>query len=72
MFLAKLYCASWLVRVFSKIPDLEVLGRVHHEELAQSVHETCCTPCRLALTLTIVVDCAPLDLDNGQLAGIAP
>ena len=72
MFLAELYNPSRLIHVPRYIPYVEVFRCVHDEELAQAVHKTRCTPCRLSVIRPIVVHRAPVDLDDGPWAGIAP
>ena len=72
MFLVELYNTCWLVHIPRDIPYVEILSCVHDEELAQAVHKTRCTPCRLSVIRPIVVHRAPVDLDDGPWAGIAP
>ena len=72
MFLVELYNTCWLVHIPRDIPYVEILSCVHDEELAQAVHETGGAPSRLRVILPIVVHRAPVDLDDGPRAGVAP
>ena len=63
---------GWLVHAAIDVPNVEVLGRVHHKELAKAVHETLCASHRRTLVSSIVVDSTPLYSNNWQLACIAP
>ena len=47
MLLSELDYPSRLVHGSCDVPDVEVLGCVHDEELTQAVHKTGGTPCRL-------------------------
>jgi len=53
--------SGWLVHAPVDIPNVEVFCRVHHEELAQTVHETLSTPYRLRVIRSIVVNSTPLN-----------
>ena len=72
MLLAKVDHSGWLIHAPIDVPNVEVLGRVHHEELAQSVHEALGTPHRLRVIRSIVVDSTPFYAHYWQFAGIAP
>ena len=72
MFLAEAYYTGRFVHIPRDIPYVEVLSCVHDKELAQTVHETGGAPCRLGVILPIVIHRAPVDLDDGPRAGIAP
>ena len=72
MLLVELYNTSRLIHVPRYIPYVEVFRCVHDKELAKAVHETRGTPCRLIIIGPIVIHRAPVDLDDGPWAGIAP
>ena len=72
MFLVELYNTCWLVHIPVDIPYVEILSCVHDEELAQAVHKTGGTPCRLCIIRPIVIHRAPVDLDDGPRAYVAP
>lgn len=63
--------ACRLVHAARYVPDIEVLACVHDKELAQAVHEA-----RLAgrqfFILPIVEHRTPVDLDDRELACVAP
>ena len=66
--------AGRLIHIPRNVPNVEVLRRVHHEELAQSVHEAGAAAQGL-LTLaasSVIVHRAPINLDNRKRACIAP
>ena len=64
-------CSGGSIHAAVDVPDVEVLRRVHHEELAQAVHETGRAP-GVLFALPVVVDSAPIYLHDWQLACIAP
>jgi len=74
MLLSETYNARWLVHITSDVPDVEILSCVHHKELAKAVHETRrATHWALVPRLSaIIVDRAPVNLHDWQLARIAP
>ena len=72
MLLAEAYHTGRFVHVPRDVPYVEVLSCVHDEELAQAVHETGGAPSRLRVILPIVVHRAPVDLDDGPRAYVAP
>ena len=72
MFLVELYNTCWLVHIPRDIPYVEILSCVHDEELAQAVHKTGGTPCCLCIIRPIVIHRAPVDLDDGPRAYVAP
>ena len=66
MLLTKTDDASRFIHVSCNIPNVEVLRRVHHKELAQSVHESGASA-QGFLTLaasSVIVHRAPINLDN--------
>ena len=71
MFLVELYNTSRFVHIPRDIPYIEVFCCVHDKELAQAVHEA-----RLAgrqfFILPIVEHRTPVDLDDRELACVAP
>lgn len=71
MLTAKADHARRLVHAARYVPDIEVLACIHNKELAQAVHEA-----RLAgrqfFILPIVEHRAPVDLDDWELACVAP
>ena len=72
MLLIELYHTSRFVHTSVDIPYVEVLSCVHDEELAQAVHKTRGTPCRLSIICPIIIHRAPIDLDDGPRADVAP
>ena len=64
--------SGWLVHAPVDVPDVEVFGRVHNEELAKSVHKARCSPHGLRVLRSVVVNRAPIDLYDWQFARVAP
>ena len=63
----------WFVHAPSDVPNVKVLSSVHDEELAEAVHEARGVLFFVSpLAAAVVVHCAPVDLHDRQLAGIAP
>ena len=74
MLLAETDNAGWLIHIPRNVPNVEILRRVHHKELTESIHESSASlQCFFTFTAsTIIVDCAPIDLYNGQGGRVAP
>ena len=70
--LAETYDAGGLVHVPRNVPNVEVLRRVHHEELAQAVHEAGAAAEGLLALAAVIVHRAPINLHDWQRACIAP
>ena len=73
MLLSKTDDTRWLVHIPGDVPDIEVFGRVHHKELTKPVHKSGATAQGLLTVHTpVVIDRAPVDLHDWQIASIAP